>query len=100
MIAERRPKVSAPSSKLFCRQAKQLCGLYIDPATGELCIRTDDVDRVPATRIAREGFFACGASRGPAATLRIVQVLAVSGIVGYMAARAGGFQRQNLKEAS
>ena len=100
MIAERRPKVSGPSSKLFRRQAKQLCGLYIDPATGELRTRTDDVDRVPATRMAREGFFAGGASRGPATTLRIVQVLAVSGIVGYMAARAGGFQRQDLKEAS
>lgn len=39
-------------------------GLYFDPTTGELRAsrddRGDDVDRLPATQMAREGFFAGG----------------------------------------
>ena len=40
------------------------CGLYFDPVTGELRAGRDDdgedVDRLPATRMAREGFFVGG----------------------------------------
>lgn len=106
-VATRRRTLVSPSAEHFRREVQELGresastssstergdGLYADRETGELRVNAEDggedMDRLPATRMAREGFFVGEASRRPAATLPIARTPDLSGTVRDMAARVG-----------